>query len=131
MKCRQIVPAAFPLADQELALSNRTENKRGQEQNEALPCKRPQTGLARAERVYSAWQALDDVEQRVFADFAFRQIAAGEPLPVFISSMSDARDWAAWAMPMELDAYALASFEAMTPSRQAAFLAHVQRRAAA
>lgn len=55
----------------------------------------------------------------------------GASIPAFSGIMAEARDWAAWASRAELKAYALASFEAMGPRDQAAFLAHIDRRAAA
>ena len=51
--------------------------------------------------------------------------AAGDPLPAFLGGMDDARFWASLATPEELKAYALASFEAMTPKDQAAFFRHI------
>lgn len=55
----------------------------------------------------------------------------GAPIPTIGSIMAEARDWAAWACRAELKAYCLASFEAMNPRDQAAFLGHLDRRAAA
>ncbi len=55
----------------------------------------------------------------------------GDPLPPFIGIMASARDWAAWACRTELKAYALACYEAMSGHDQAAFLGHIDRRAAA
>jgi hypothetical protein len=52
---------------------------------------------------------------------------AGAPVPAFLSVMDDARTWATFASRGELKAYCLASFEAMGPRDQAAFLAYVQR----
>jgi hypothetical protein len=51
--------------------------------------------------------------------------AQGSPLPAFLSGMTDARSWAGRATRAELKAYALASFEAMNPGDQAAFLGHI------
>lgn len=56
---------------------------------------------------------------------------AGVPLPPFISIMEEARDWAAWAIPAERKAYALACYETLTQAEQAAFLAHINGEAAA
>lgn len=55
----------------------------------------------------------------------------GDPLPPFMGIMASARDWAAWACRAELKAYALAAYEAMNPRDQAAFLGHLDQRAAA
>lgn len=88
-------------------------------------------GRRRAAAILAAWLQLDDFEQRVFLDFALRQITAGMPLPIFVSAMRDARDWATFASPLELSAYVAAGFEAMSDRRKADFLNHVQRRAAA
>jgi hypothetical protein len=49
----------------------------------------------------------------------------GPPRPAFLSGMSDARSWAGRATRAELKAFALASFEAMPPGDQSAFLTHV------
>lgn len=45
--------------------------------------------------------------------------------------MAEARDWARFASSVELDAYALASFERMTADRRRAVVAHIRRRGAA
>ena len=50
--------------------------------------------------------------------------------PLF-NHMDQAAFWADMAEPDELDAYCLASFNRMHPARQSAFLAFVQRKAAA
>lgn len=55
----------------------------------------------------------------------------GAPMPTIGGIMAEARDWAAWACRAELKAYALASYEAMNGRDQAAFLGHLDRRAAA
>lgn len=51
--------------------------------------------------------------------------AAGRPMPACLGGMSTARNWAQAATRAELKAYALASFEAMPPGDQAAFLDHI------
>lgn len=56
---------------------------------------------------------------------------AGEPQPPFFGFMDQAAFWADMAAPEELEAYCLASFNAMPRDRQAAFLDHVQARKAA
>ena len=50
---------------------------------------------------------------------------AGDPLPPFLGGMEDARSWASWASPVELKAYALAAFEAMSAKDKAAFFHHI------
>lgn len=53
------------------------------------------------------------------------------PLAPLFGHMREAAFWADTAEPDALDAYCLASFNAMTPPRQAAFLEFVQGRRAA
>ncbi|MDP5307573.1 hypothetical protein [Paracoccus spongiarum] len=55
----------------------------------------------------------------------------GEPEIGFGSIMAEARDWAEWATRAERKAYCLAAYEAMNGRDQAAFLSHLDRRAAA
>lgn len=62
---------------------------------------------------------------------ALEDLSAGMPIAAFDSVMAEARLWAEWATPVELKAYALASYEAMAARDQSGFLAHVSRRAAA
>lgn len=52
--------------------------------------------------------------------------ASGGPLPAFLGGMDDARFWASCASRTELKAYALASFQAMSPQDQAAFFNHIR-----
>lgn len=80
-----------------------------------------------------------DYERAALAEAALRAIpyddalsvalevigAAGRPLPACLGGMSTARNWAWAATHHELKAYALASFEALPPAEQAAFLNHV------
>ena len=85
-------------------------------------------------RATAAWAALrtlpDDVADLVTeADSELR--GAGPPVPALAGVMQEAVFWAAQAKPRELDSYCLAAFNRMAPPRQAAFLGHVQRRAAA
>ncbi len=83
----------------------------------------------RAALGFATLNSLDAEQARMTAAASLG--AAGEPLPPFLGAMDEARDWAAWATPTELDAYCLAAFQRMAPDRQAAFLRFVQRRAAA
>lgn len=55
----------------------------------------------------------------------------GAPIPAFDSVMAEASFWADMADPIELDAYALASFNRMAPHRQSAFLEFIRERAVA
>lgn len=57
--------------------------------------------------------------------------AAGDPLPVFLGEMDEARLWASLATRTERKAYTLAAFEALGEADRAAFLQHVSGRAAA
>lgn len=56
---------------------------------------------------------------------------AGNPGVPFMSDLPEAANWADCASPEELDAYCLASFNAMPRGRKAAFLEFVQGRQAA
>ncbi len=56
---------------------------------------------------------------------------AGAPIAPLLGHMDEAAFWADMVEPEELDAYCLASFNRMSPSRQDAFLDYVQARAAA
>ena len=90
-------------------------------------------GLDRCGRLALAFAALTSLDPDD-ATLAAESVigAAGSPLPPFLAPMDDARFWASLATRRELKAYALASFEAMQPADQAAFLDHVlDRRAAA
>ena len=61
----------------------------------------------------------------------FESIFVGAPIPALFGVMDEAAFWADMAAPAELDAYCLACFNRMKPSRQADFLGFVQGRAAA
>lgn len=78
----------------------------------------------------TAWYALTDWEACHFADYIFAEVRGHEPIPPFNGFLAEARLWADFTSPSELDAYVLAAFERMRPARQAAFLAHVGRIAA-
>lgn len=53
---------------------------------------------------------------------------AGQPIAPFFNHMDEAAFWADMADPTELEAYCLASFNAMPASRKTAFLEFVQGR---
>ncbi|QFU07294.1 hypothetical protein PARPLA_01183 [Rhodobacteraceae bacterium THAF1] len=89
-------------------------------------------GLDRAGRVAMAWASLKSLDGDDAVATAESVLGgAGSPLPPFLSPMNDARWWASLANRAELKAYTLAAFQAMRPVDQAAFLDHVQGRAAA
>lgn len=52
---------------------------------------------------------------------------AGYPIPVLCDLMAEARWHASIAIPSERKAYALAHYDAMQPTDQARFLAHVSK----
>ena len=78
---------------------------------------------------WAALRALDEDDAREVANTVLD--GAGAPLPPFISPMDEAAYWADIASPEELEAYCLATFQAMPRGRQAAFLDHVRGRQAA
>lgn len=91
---------------------------------------RSSTPAERAIAIMTAWHALTDWEACHFADYIFAEVRGHEPIPPLNGILAEARQWADFTSPSELDAYALAAFERMGPPRQAAFLAHVGRIAA-
>lgn len=62
---------------------------------------------------------------------ALDDLRPGQPVAAFRSMMIEADSWAAFATRNELKCYSLAAFAAMRPADQEAFLAFVQRGAAA
>lgn len=62
---------------------------------------------------------------------ALDDLRPGQPVAAFRSVMIEADSWAAFATRNELKCYSLAAFAAMRPADQKAFLAFVQRGAAA
>ncbi|MBL4917750.1 hypothetical protein [Szabonella alba] len=85
-----------------------------------------QVRMTEAERAMLAFFMLNTLSRDLAEGIArFALNAAGDPLPPFLGGMEDARSWAGWATRDELKAYALASFEAMTPQDQAAFFQHI------
>lgn len=86
------------------------------------------------ERAALAWaslRALDSEQARATAETVLGRPAPGWPEPPTFNLMREAAFWADHASEEELGAYCLATFRAMPEARQAAFLAFVQRRAAA
>jgi len=86
------------------------------------------TRLEVAERAALAWAALRSLEPDDAELVAVEVLdGAGYPLPPSMTPMEDARWWTAMASRRELKAFAICAFEALCPSDQAAFLAHVGR----
>ena len=86
------------------------------------------TPVERAQLAYSALRSLDtDQAARVAATVLSRP---GMPLPPFLDVVGEAADWAAWADPEQINATAVACFNAMPPAEQSAFAGHIGRRAA-
>ena len=84
----------------------------------------------RAAIAWGALRELDPDDAAMVAAHFLPNDGAGPPIPAFDGVMQEACFWAAQASPAERAAYALACFNMMAPARQAAFLGHVQRRAA-
>jgi hypothetical protein len=108
--------------------------------SELLACLTISGGDAWSEFTQEAQALLLDYERAALAEATLRALpindalavalevigAAGMPMPAALGGMSTARNWAQMATRAELKVYALASFEAMPPADQAAFLSHVQ-----
>lgn len=84
----------------------------------------------RAALVFMALRALPPEIGRQTAVSAL-SLHRGAPVPPLFSAMDEASRWADWASDEELDAYAVATFNRMTPARQRAFLGFIQERAVA
>ncbi|WP_155773883.1 hypothetical protein [Rhodovulum sp. MB263] len=81
------------------------------------------TARERASLAYAALRSLEPEQAEMTAATVLR--AAGAPMPPFLRGMEEARFWASLANRAELKAFALASFEAMAPRDQTAFLRHI------
>ncbi|ANB32953.1 hypothetical protein M2324_003063 [Rhodovulum sulfidophilum] len=81
------------------------------------------TARERASLAYAALRSLEPEQAEMTAATVLR--AAGAPMPPFLRGMEEARFWASHANRAELKAFALASFEAMAPRDQTAFLRHI------
>lgn len=84
----------------------------------------------RAERATSLCMCIADCPPEDAApilEAALLNMAAGQPTPALMGIMDQAAWWADFALPIELDAYALACVNRMTPPRRAAFLNYVGR----
>jgi hypothetical protein len=72
---------------------------------------------------FCALNSLDPDDAELTAAAAIGE--AGAPLPTFLGGMEEARFWASCASRSERKAYALACFEAMSATDQAAFHRHI------
>lgn len=84
----------------------------------------------RAERATSLCMCIADMPPEDAApilEAALLQMAAGQPTPPLLGIMDQAAWWADFALPVELDAYALACVNRMTSPRRTAFLNYVGR----
>lgn len=88
--------------------------------------------LTEVERAGLAWAALRALgpEKAVTVTTSLFE-GAGQPIAPLFDHMDEAAFWVDTATPAELEAYCLASYSALPPARQAAFLDYVQGRAAA
>lgn len=84
----------------------------------------------RACLAFMAFKSLDRDTATMTAEAAL-DTGAGQPQAPLFGFMDQAAFWADMAESEELEAYCLASFNAMQRDRQAAFLDHVQGRHAA
>lgn len=82
----------------------------------------------RAALAFMALKSLNHEEAVLTAETALAE-GAGQPIAPLFNYMDEAAFWADMASPAELDAYCLATFNAMPRQRQAAFLEFVQGRA--
>ena len=81
------------------------------------------TDTERAALAYAALKSLSPDHAELTAATVLE--SEGMPLPAFLGGMDEARSWATCASRNELKAYALAAFEEMTSSDQAAFFRHI------
>lgn len=70
-------------------------------------------------------------DRLIFLETIFEALRPGEPIPPFMSIMSEARGWASWASRAERKAYLWACWEHLAPADKAAFIAHVSHEVAA
>lgn len=89
--------------------------------------------LTPQERAAMAWAVLRSLTPEQVVAVADTVLPEGSSAPIapLFNHMDEAAFWADMAEPEELEAYCLASFNAMPRGRQSAFLAHVQGRQAA
>ena len=81
------------------------------------------TDTERAALAYAALKSLSPDHAELTAATVLE--SEGMPLPAFLGGMDEARSWATCVSRNELKAYALAAFEEMTSSDQAAFFRHI------
>jgi len=81
------------------------------------------TDTERAALAFSALSSLDPEQATMTAAASIG--AAGVPLPPFLGGMDEARFWASCANRSELKAYAIAAYEALSVTDQAAFFRHI------
>ena len=81
--------------------------------------------LAAAEALLAAIYACHPADAAFIMEDRLRALGAGQPVPPLFGLMTEARDWASFASPSELKAYAVTSFERMAPAVQRDFLSHV------
>jgi hypothetical protein len=84
----------------------------------------------RSERATTLCMAIADCHLEDAApilEAALISMTAGQPVPALLSIMDAAAWWADFALPMELDAYALACVNRMAAPRRTAFLNYVGR----
>lgn len=89
-----------------------------------------QVRLSVAERsaiASAALRSLDFDQALEIADAVF--CGAGAPLPPLLDPVSEALSWANYATPAEIDAYAMATFNALCPSRRREFIDFVKEAA--
>lgn len=89
--------------------------------------------LTTKERAAMAWAVLRSLtpDQVVAVAEAVLPQGVGQPIAPLFNHMDEAAFWADMAEPEALEAYCLASFNAMPATRKAAFLKFVQGRVAA
>ncbi len=88
--------------------------------------------LTIGQRMALCTSALASLEPDLAEAVAFEALPhAGEPIAPFISDMNEARTWASFASTSEKKAYALAAYEALNASDQAAFFQHITKSEAA
>ena len=84
-----------------------------------------------ARALISAIRDCHPEESVLVMEAALEALRQGKPMAAFRGLMFEAENWAALASRAELKCYAVATFNAMCPTDQRAFLGHVQGRAAA
>ena len=87
--------------------------------------------LTVAERAALAFMALKSLNREDARETAEAALAGiGAPITPLFDHFDEAMHWADFAEADQIEAYCMATFNRMSPDRQAEFLRHVQRRAA-